>query len=181
MVFENTGKIRNTDEGQAVIEFVLGLLVVISFFFFYVRLSAVFAISNYIQYATFMSARTLASSASDQGVQEENAKQVLESMVQGKFKGLIKPKSGDSMMVGSGSYYNTLGAIEEWNHGASYSFTAKLSFYPFSSQGQSMLMDLTSESWMPRERSEAECRAAQGKIEGMIGLPNMKVEWDNGC
>ena len=178
MVFENIGK---NNGGQAVIEFILGLLIVISFFFFYVRLSAVFAISNYIQYATFMSARTLASSAKDQMVQEENAKQVLQSMVSGKFKGLIQAKSGDGMFVGDGNYFTSLGPIEEWNHGASYQFSAKLSFYPFSANDQAVMLDLTSESWMPRERSEDECQKAKARIEAMTGVQNVKVEWDNGC
>ena len=175
------GEMGLKNEGQAVIEFVLGLLVVITFFFFYVRLSAVFAISNYIQYATFMSARSLASSANAKDVQEETAKSVLESMVKGKFKSLITTKGDDAIKVGAGSYFDSLGPIEEWNHGASYHFTAKLSFYPFSSKNQSLLLDLTSESWMPRERSEEECLRAKSKIEADIGVPNVKVEWDNGC
>jgi hypothetical protein len=114
-------------------------------------------------------------------VQEENAKQVLQSMVSGKFKGLIQAKSGDGIFVGDGNYFSSLGPIEEWNHGASYQFSAKLSFYPFSANDQAVLLDLTSESWMPRERSEDECQKAKAKIEAMTGVQNVKVEWDNGC
>ncbi len=169
------------NEGQAVIEFVLGLLIVISFFFFYIRMSALFAVGNYIHYATFMAARAYSSGSTDQSIQEESGRNVLSYMVKGKFKSVIKAKNGDGINVGPGPYYQSYGPVEEWNQGASYEFTSKLSLYPWSKEGQSIQVDLTSESWMPREQSETECKASIGKVKEFLKIKNIAMEWDNGC
>ena len=50
-------KKKGNRTGQALMEFVLGLMIVISFFFFFMKMSATFVVGNFIHYATFMSAR----------------------------------------------------------------------------------------------------------------------------
>ena len=94
-------KIRpeHNEEGQAMIEFILGLMIVISFFFFYVRMSALFAVGNYIHYATFMAARAYSSSAATQDDQTQNAASVIKTMLSGKYKTLITPKGGDGSSI----------------------------------------------------------------------------------
>jgi len=142
-----------------------------------------YAIGNYIHYATFMAARAYSSSAMDPETQLENGNRVLQYMVAGKFKGIIVPKAG-GINVGPGPYYQGSGAVEEWNQGASYHFGAKLSLYPWSADKQSIVMDLHSESWMPREKTEKECYDRKKQVEGVLnsaGVSNVKVEWDNGC
>ncbi len=175
-----------SQEGQAMIEFVLGLMIVISFFFFYVRMCAVFAIGNYVHYATFMSARAYMSADSNKEKQKENATAVLQKMLERRFQSLIKAKGGDGSMtgatIGDGPYFADTPAQETWNQGVSFNYTSKLSLYPWSRENQSIVMDLTSESWMPREESNEECRETKGKVLAQIargGLNNVNVEWDN--
>lgn len=175
--------------GQALMEFVLGLMIVISFFFFFMKMSATFVVGNYIHYATFMSARAYASSAKSLGDQQTNAETVLQKMVGGRWKALIKPDANASGSipggyVGPGSYSQETPAEDFWNQGTSFSFTSKLSIYPWSKEGQGIDLKLTSESWMPREQSVSECNQSKGKVVAGIssaGVTNVMVEWDNGC
>jgi hypothetical protein len=179
---------HRNENGQAMIEFILGLMIVISFFFFYLRMCAVFAVGNYVHYATFMAARAYASSAINQDTQRENAASVLKAMLGGRFKTLIKGKEGDGSVpggtIGPGPYYTEEPAKDVWNQGVMFHYTAKLSLYPWSRDGQSLLLDLTSESWMPREDSTEECNGKKQKIQSMlgaVGVTAVNVEWDNGC
>ena len=172
--------------GQALIEFVLGLMIVISFFFFYVKMAAVFAIGNYIHYATFMAARAYSSGAGTPDEQTANAEAVLQKMVAGRFKTLLKPSSDSSgsipgATVGPGPWYQEDAALDNWNQGVTYAYETKIALYPWSKGNQAITMKLTSESWMRREDSESECNAKKGRVQGGIRLQNISVEWDNGC
>ncbi|MBC7396092.1 MAG: hypothetical protein H7333_01500 [Bdellovibrionales bacterium] len=170
------------------IEFVLGLMIVISFFFFYIRMCAVFAIGNYVHYATFMSARAYMSSDSNKEKQKENATAVLQKMVEKRFQSLLSPKDGDGSVkgatIGNGPYYDESPSQDLWNQGVTFHYTSKLALYPWSRDKQSILLDLTSESWMPREEASDECEKTRATIEGSVGTAirsDVKVEWDNGC
>ncbi|NDF14280.1 pilus assembly protein [bacterium] len=172
----------SSNAGQSVIEFVLGLMIVISFLFFYVKVSAVFAVGNYIHYATFMAARAFSSSAPKPEDQETRAREVMSKTVLGKFKSLIKPKEGDGLSVGYGPYYREDPARQSWNTGVQFAFTSKVGLYPWSRYGQELKLDLVSESWMVRNETEAEIEQQRRKLEGgsYIKIPNLQVEWDNG-
>ena len=159
------------------IEFILGMMITMSFFVFYLKLSAVFAVGNYIHYATFMAARAYSSSAPAPDEQQLRGEDVLKSMVKGRFKSVIK-ESANGIFVGEGPYSQEDSMRNFWNHGATYSFTAKVSLYPWSNKNQSIVMDLTSESWMPRSVTLQECEALKRSIQP---IPGAKVEWDNGC
>ena len=173
--------------GQAMVEFMLGLMVIISFFFFYVRMCAVFAIGNYIHYATFMAARAYMSSAATEDAQKGNADAVLKAMLSGRFKTLIKAKEGDGSSIpgasiGSGPYFDP--RDDAWNQGVTFHFTSKLSLVPWSQNGQSILLDLTSESWLPKEEPSDQCIGKKKRISDLLGksgVVNVSVEWDNGC
>jgi hypothetical protein len=168
-----------SNAGQSVIEFVLGLMIVISFLFFYVKIGAVFAVGNYIHYATFMAARAFSSSAPNPDDQEQRAREVMSRMVLGKFKSLIKPKGGEGVTVGAGPYLE-IDPKQLWNFGVTYAFTAQVGLYPWSRNGQHLKLDLVSESWMPREVTESEVSARIKALEGVIRVPGVRVEWDNG-
>jgi len=181
-------KQKKNRAGQALMEFVLGLMIVISFFFFFLKMSATFVVGNFIHYATFMSARAYMSSAKTQGDQQTNAEKVLQQMVGGRWKALIKPDSAAAGSVpggfiGAGSYAQDDPSLDNWNQGATFAYTSKLSIYPWSKEGQGIDLKLTSESWMPREQSEGETKDTMSKITAQLaqaGVSNVQVEWDNG-
>ena len=167
---------KKADSGQALIEFILSMIFTMSFFFFFLKMSAAFAIANYIHYATFMAARAYSSSAGSEADQKARGEMVLSKMAKGKFKGIIQ-ESGPGAFVGEGPFAGE-GPWNLWNQGATYSFKVKLSLYPWSRNQESILMDLTSESWMPRSVSVQEC---EGYKRALRLPPDAKVEWDNGC
>jgi hypothetical protein len=180
---------KGSRAGQALMEFVLGLMIVISFFFFFIKMSATFAVGNFIHYATFMSARAYMSSAKTPGDQQSNAETVLQKMVGGRWKALIKPDAAAAGsvpggFVGPGPYAQDSLALDYWNQGVTYSYTSKLSIYPWSKEGQGIDLKLVSESWMPREQSESETLATKAVVEARIasaiGVGGLQVEWDNG-
>jgi hypothetical protein len=172
-------KPKNRNQGQALMEFVLGLMVVFSFFFFFIRMSALFAVANYIHYATFMAARAYSSGSDTVDAREERAKEVLDATVTGKFKSLLTVK--DQPLIGGGPLYETERILDYWNQGVAYPFKAKLSLHPFTPKGQAIEMDLVSESWMPPNPTQAECRRELQRMQNITGVTNVVVEWDNGC
>ncbi len=172
---------QQQEEGQALIEFLLGLMVVISFFFFYIRMCAVFAIGNYIHYATFMAARTLSSSSITADTQQSNAQAIMDAMVTNHFKTFITPVGPAN--IGPGDFFQTAPLRDNWNQGVSFEFKSKLSLYPWNKSGQSIDLDLTSNSWMPREETSDDCSAKRSKIKGILAGNQVSVtdvEWDNG-
>ena len=180
-------KKKNKQNGQALTEFVLGLMLIISFFFFYVKMAAVFAIGNYIHYATFMAARAYASSDTSPSAQEANAQTVLTAMLGGRFKAAITPTGGSGTVpgafIGAGDFSNDDAAEDYWNQGVTFTYQSKLKLYPWSKDSQSIILNLTSESWMPREESAAECNDRLGTtLSDIISKSKaVKLEWDNGC
>ena len=170
---------KRPTEGQAMIEFILGLMMVISFFFFYVKLAAVFAVGNYIHYATFMAARAYQSSAADQ---TDNADKVMVSMIGGRWKHLIKATGGNSTVkgatIGPGTFYGDNPFLCSWNQGVTFHFQSSVSLYPWDKAAPPIKLDLTSESWAGREQNTAECNATKGKVQG--NLNGAVAYWDNG-
>ncbi len=182
---------RHSESGQAAMEFVLSLLLLLTFFFFIVRLCAVFAIGNYIHYATFMGARAYFASAENPGAQITRAETVMESALGSRWKRFIsrRAEEGNSEIegvgIGGGYFFNNESKERNaWNQGVTFSFRSKLEMYPWSRAGTSANLDLASESWLGREETTAEClNQTQKKIsQGMPGdLKNISLEWDNGC
>lgn len=68
-------KLLKRQEGQAAIEFICVVVVIFFFLFFMLSLSITLVVSDYVEYATFMSARTLKSMYSSRDVQERLARQ----------------------------------------------------------------------------------------------------------
>lgn len=182
-------KVKQNQSGQAITEFVLGLMVMISFFFFFIKMSAVFVIGNYIHYATFMSARTYMASADKLDTQKDNAEQVLRKMIAGRWKNIVKPDSSNTSgsvpggFIGSGGIMQDSPQSDYWNEGATFSYIAKMTMYPWNKEGDALELKLTSESWMPREQSEEECLGTKTKLQTQLKgvVPEAQLEWNNGC
>jgi len=86
-VARTTNKKRQS--GQAAVEFIVVVVVIFFFLFFFLSLAITLVISDYIEYATFMAARTYKSGYSSQAVQERNAQAVFNSYV-GKIEGIAR-------------------------------------------------------------------------------------------
>ncbi len=178
-----TQQVRRAQQGQAMVEFLLSLIIIISFFFFYVKLSAVFAIGNYIHYVTFMSARAYLSSAPSQENQRENAESVLSTLIVGKWRTLIKAKGGDSTVtgahIGGGSFFQNDPTQGAWNQGTTFRFVTSVGLYPWNKVANPVQLDLTSESWLGREQSTQECETTKTKIQNHAKVKF--IYWENGA
>lgn len=72
---------RKGQKGQAALEFIVVIIAVFFFLLFYLSLSMLFVVSDYIEYATFMAARTYKSGFSNRDYQEKYARQVFNTYV----------------------------------------------------------------------------------------------------
>ncbi len=75
--------------GQAAIEFMVIVVVLFFFLFFLLSLSMVIVVSEYIEYATFMAARTYKAGFSNEARQEANAKLVFDKYFE-KIQGIAR-------------------------------------------------------------------------------------------
>lgn len=74
-------RLKTDQRGQAAIEFISVIVVVFFFLFFYLSLTITLVMSQYMDYVTFMTARTYKSGYSSEEFQERNAQRVFQSYV----------------------------------------------------------------------------------------------------
>ena len=72
---------RKNQKGQVAVEFILVSVVVFFFIFFFASISILIVTSEYVEYATFMAARTYKSMFGTPDVQEQNARTVFNSYI----------------------------------------------------------------------------------------------------
>lgn len=178
---------RKTEEGQSTVEFVLVMMFLMGFLLFFVQLALIMAWGNYVHYATFMAARAYLSSGPSEDDQRERAKDVILRTVrkvatsQDRFPSIAKGFSsgsdgGDAVkgmeIVRLGDEVGDTNL--SWRQGVRYTFKGKLFALPGSGGrgAKPNELVLTSESWLGREPSEAECSQVMSSKRGLI---------DNGC
>ena len=79
MVGSHKKSLLKRREGQAAIEFIVVVVVILFFLLFFLSLSILLTVSDYIEYATFMSARTYKSMFESEEIQERNARTVFDA------------------------------------------------------------------------------------------------------
>ncbi len=177
------------ESGQSLVEFALSIFLVFGLLFFFIQLSLVLSWGNYVQYATFMSARAYLSGGVSKSDQIQRAKDVLTRMVkrgvvsnddrfpmiaQG-FQGNDDTVKGSS--IGGGPTFDPANYDLSWMQGVRYTFRSRLFVLPIgrpgatpdASKGQAVL---TSESWLGRDPTYQDCLATMRQLKGQI---------DNGC
>jgi Flp pilus assembly protein TadG len=82
-------RLLKNKKGQAAVEFIFVALVIFFFLFFLLSISIVLTVSTYIDYATFMAARTYKAGASGEDIQKRNAETVFNSYFD-KIQGLAR-------------------------------------------------------------------------------------------
>jgi hypothetical protein len=175
--------IKMADSGQATIEFALTMILFFSFFLFFLQLSLVMAYGNFVHYATFMSARAYLSAGPDQEDQQKRARDVIVQMLKKsagasgveRFPFIAKGVGGTDP---GGFEIMENGQGQSWLTGVRYTFKSKLMMIPMggtrSSKGAINSVTLTSESFLGREPTTAECLEYLRKF-------GQGVLYDNGC
>ncbi len=167
------------ESGQSTVEFALTMVLLMAFILFFLQLTLVFGVGNYIHYATYMSARAYLAAGSTRDDQTQRANSVATRMLkksegqagtdkwpsiaQGKGEGDVK---GLTLVSADPSNFSS-----SWMQGVRYNFKSRLFLLPLS--GASGGVDksineliLTSESWLGREPSYQDC---QSEMENMKG------------
>jgi hypothetical protein len=182
-------RLKKNQKGQSVVEFLFTSLFFIGFFWFFVRLSLVFAFGNYLHYATFMSARALLSAskpASGNAHLAQNAIDTIKQMLSMgssshsafEFIAIADPSFTDSsgidgLKVDNPSQYKPDLTSFSWLQGIRYQIKAVLPLmFFFSNKKNPLNLVLTSESWLGKEPSVSDCQTFMKK---------QRAEEDNGC
>lgn len=183
-------KLYSSSSGQAVIEFVLTMLILLTLLLFIIQATLFLSFGNFVQYATFMSARAYLSAWPTKNLQREHAEAVLRRTVkksggEDRIPLVAKGTDGNSQIKGAdiggfGDFKdcnsgktNTCVENSSWQQGVRYSFKGRLFLMSLPSQQsspQASDVDLTSESWLGREPTYEECSQNMGK-----------AIFDNGC
>lgn len=142
-------KARGTS-GQAAIEFIVVVIVVFFFLFFFLSMSFLFVVSDYIDYATFMAARTYKAGLSSEAIQEQRAQEVFNSYVQ-KVQGLAR---NFQPLV-----FTKLDPQDEQSSGVVSTYDIDLFYLPplFLGEQLESRITLQSEAHLGREPSGSDC------------------------
>ncbi|MBC7386612.1 MAG: pilus assembly protein [Cryobacterium sp.] len=178
-----------SESGQSLIEFALSIVLVFGLLFFFIQLALILSWGNFVQYATFMSARAYLSAGPTRADQEDRAKLVLTRMVKrgtasndDRFPMIAVGQGGEDdtvkgASIGGGPGFDPGNYDLSWMQGVRYTFRSRLFVLPIgrpgsaptAAKGQAIL---TSESWLGRDPSYQECLSTMGQMKGQI---------DNGC
>jgi hypothetical protein len=100
--------------GQAGIEFVGVMIVIFFFLFFFLSLAITLIISDYLEYATFMAARTFKAGASSAAKQEEHAQLVFDAYFQ-KIQGIARNPARLTFLKSNADDEQTNGVLAQYD------------------------------------------------------------------
>ena len=172
-----TLKRRKNQEGQAAIEFIVSMLVIFFFLLFMLSLSILLVVSDYVEYATFMAARTYKAGASQIGKQEEHAEIVFNAYVD-KIRGIAR--NFDVRFVRDPSDEQAAGMVVDYDIDMFY-----LPPIFMGNASPPSTIRLSSEAHLGRDPAFQDCQGFFNNIAGQLfGIDNSNlVEQlaDNGC
>jgi len=172
-------------EGQSAVEFILVSMIVFFFLLFFLSLAFTLIISQYMDYATFMAARTYKAAHGNIENQREKARSV--------FNAYVEPVRGNAL-VKSVSDLQFLkadpGGREHQSEGVRVTYEVNLFYLPplFAKDQISSTLTLTSESFLGRDPTYQECTSFFSNFANRIGVNlrsggndlTSRME-DNGC
>lgn len=174
-----TLKKNRKESGQAAIEFIIVVIVVFFFLFFFLSISILIVTSEYIDYATFMAARTYKSGFGTREVQESNARKVFLEQYMPNVQGIARNIRLD-VVNGTGG---------NQTEGVVASYDMDLFYLPPLFVGNNLppsRITLQSEAHLGRDPSGADCRTYFDNFSkqfnlGIDGTSLVQQMEDNGC
>ncbi|MFM8268778.1 MAG: TadE/TadG family type IV pilus assembly protein [Pseudomonadota bacterium] len=168
-------------EGQTVVEFMIVSLVVFFFLFFLLSISFVLVLSQYVDYATFMSARTYKAAHGDAGSQVSKAQEVFEAYIAPvRAMGLVRNVSSlEFTKINPGDRPNL-------SEGVRVNYDVNLFYLPplFAKNKVNSAITLTSESFLGRDPNFDECVDFFKNFTNRLGINVQDLVGqmeDNGC
>jgi len=169
---------RRGENGQAAIEFVVVMLVIFFFLLFYLSICILLTTSEYIDYATFMAARTYKSSYGSENSQESYARLIFDSYAQ-KVQGIARNFNVE---------FSKTDPQSQQTGGVSASYDIDMFYLPpifITGNAPPSKIRLTAEAHLGREPSFQECLdffSNFAKKLNIQGMDNFTDEMDdNGC
>ncbi len=170
-------KRKKSERGQAAIEFIAISVVLFFFLLFFLSVSILLVVSDYVEYATFMAARTYKAGASSEAKQREKAQLVFDTYFN-KIQGIARRPNLEFIRTDQNSV-RTEGLLS--------SYDIDLFYLPpvfIGGNGSPSRIRLSSEAHLGREPSFTECRAffqSFGSRMGITGQGLIEMMEDNGC
>ena len=170
---------KQNEKGQAAIEFIIVVLVVFFFLFFFLSISILIVTSEYIDYATFMAARTYKSGFGTREVQESNARKVFLEQYMPNVQGIARNIT--LTFKNATNDEQTAGVLTEYDIDMFY-----LPPLFIGNKIPPSKIRLQSEAHLGRDPAGADCRAyfdnyAQQFKIGIEGTSLVQQMEDNGC
>lgn len=172
-------------KGQSAVEFIVVSVIVFFFLLFFLSLAFTLVLSQYMDYATFMAARTYKAAHSSPENQREKARSVFNAYVQPvRANALVKSVSELQFLTAEP------GGREYQSEGVRVSYEVNLFYLPplFAKDQISSTLTLTSESFLGRDPTVQECNNFFSNFANRIGVNlrsgggdlTSRME-DNGC
>jgi Flp pilus assembly protein TadG len=177
MTRKEKGKLRG-ENGQAAIEFIAIIVVVFFFLLFFLSLTILLTVSDYLDYATFMAARTYKTGSSSENQQQINANIVWQSYTDKVYPEIIKSRALDFRAVDEANV-RTAGVLT--------SYTIDLFYLPPLFAGANSppsRITLNSETHLGRDPSFEECEGFFTDFASSLGVSDENLIGqmeDNGC
>lgn len=169
---------RKNQGGQAAIEFIVCMVVVFFFLLFYLSLCILLVTSEYMDYATFMAARTFKSAYGSEQSQQNNAQIVFDSYTQ-KIQGVARKFSLN---------FTQTNPDDEQTKGVEASYSMDLFYLPpifVPGDIPPSELRLTSEAHLGREPGFQDCLDFFAGYVRKLNVPGMErfseEMDDNGC
>lgn len=173
---------KKRESGQAAIEFIVCMVVIFFFLLFYLSMCILMVTSEYMDYVTFMVARTYKSAYGSEQSQESNARVVFDTYTE-KVQGIARNFSLN---------YTQTDPADPHTGGVEASYDIDMFYLPpvfVGADGQNEVppsrIRLTAESHLGREPGFQECLDYFSKFVRDLGVPGMEnfseEMDDNGC
>lgn len=168
-------------KGQTAVEFIVISLVVFFFLLFFLSLSFVLVLSQYMDYATFMAARTYKAAHGDFGSQITKAQEV--------FDAYVSPVKGSGLVRNVSSLQFTkinAGDRPNLSEGLRVNYDLNLFYLPplFAKNKVDSVITLTSESFLGRDPNYEECVGFFKEFTSRLRIDVRELVGqmeDNGC
>lgn len=165
------------EKGQAGVEFMVIMLVIFFFLFLLLSLSILFVISDYVEFATFMAARTYKAGASREEMQFQHAQEVFQSYTD-KIQGIATNFTLERAQI-SPDDNQTAGLLSTYDISLFY-------FPPLFMLGgmPNPRVKLATDTFLGRDPSYEECQSFFQSLGKKLGIDSSYF-WeqmeDNGC
>ncbi len=170
--------LKGRESGQAMVEFIAVVVVVFFFLFFFLSLALTLVISSYMDYATFMAARTFKAMYVSQDKQEEFARAEFDKYTS-KISGIARNFDLQFLQAQPG---------DEQTWGVQASYDVDLFYLPPVLLGTNIpsVIRLTSEAYLGRDPAFEDCQTFFENFVSRFGLAGNGADFsdqmfDNGC